>query len=59
MCYGIYGLYDSTNLYIAEINWKEKYIDVVGRVFINRLLKTLESFDDNPENVRIVFWFDN
>jgi hypothetical protein len=59
MCYGIYGLYDPTYDYIADVEWEETYRDMVGPKYLDDLFNRLESFADDPNDVRVVFWFDN
>lgn len=42
--------------YYTQIEWKEPYMDAVD-IFYDNIMKLKEIVD--PENTRIVFWFDN
>lgn len=44
--------------YYTRIGWATTYKDAVGDFFFGVTMKTLEKIS-TPENVRIVFWFDN
>lgn len=48
----------STKRYYVKIKWKESYRDAVGKWFFKETLPALQKLGE-PENVRIVFWFDS
>ena len=52
-----YKGYDSDKSYYTYINWEENEISDTGLDSIVERLATVS--DDNDENVRMVFWFDN
>lgn len=52
-------LFGDPHNYYTLIHWNEQLRDALGRVFNWSLSKLNELAGDNPEDVRIVFWFDN
>lgn len=52
-----YKDYDSDKSYYTYVNWKDNIISDTGLDDIVEKLKTV--CDNNDENVRMVFWFDN
>lgn len=51
------GLDDGLEYYTI-VKWEESYKNAVGSYFVDEILPELNKLG-NPEDVRIVFWFDN
>lgn len=43
---------------ITKVEWKETYREAAGNEWWN-IIENLEKIDNNLENIRLVFWFDN
>lgn len=50
--------FDAEASYYTKASWDETYACAAGS-FHSETLPALRALDENPENVRIVFWFDN
>ena len=48
---------DQDKYYYTRVSWEESYRDAVGAAWFRTMEKLAEL--DKPENVRIIFWFDN
>jgi len=56
---GIYGTLDRNETrYYTHVEWKNTYRENVGASYLQGILDELTKYG-KPENVRIVFWFDN
>ncbi len=58
VCNGIYKNLDENEIYYTEVRWSETLRDVAGRDSVNGILDKLASYGE-PDEVRLVFWFDN
>lgn len=45
-------------LYLTKVTVESKYLDV-NSIFWNQFVPAMEKLDANPQNVRLIFWFDN
>lgn len=58
VCNGIYKNLDENKNYYTEVRWVKTLRDVIGRDEVNGILDKLASYG-SPDEVRLVFWFDN
>ena len=58
ICLGIYGLLDKNKNYCTKIKWDQSYRDAVGPPYLKDILDKLAEYGE-PDEVRLVFWFDN
>ena len=58
VCLGIFNELDPHTYYQTEVQWMTIRRKMIGVDFLDDFLAKLKSYGD-PENVRIIFWFDN
>lgn len=58
MCLGIYGTLDERKNYFTIIDWRETYRECVGEEYLQGIIDKLSEYGE-PDEVRLVFWFDN
>ena len=58
ICLGIYGLLEPNRKYYTKIAWDQSHRDAVGWQYLKGIFDKLASYGE-PDEVRLVFWFDN
>ncbi len=58
VCLGIFNDLDPNGDYRTVVDWDLTRRELVGEKYLDDFLNRLRSYGD-PENVRVVFWFDN
>jgi len=58
LCLGVYGMLDERKHYFTTVEWDETYRECVGEKYVQGIIDKLSEYGD-PDEVRLVFWFDN
>lgn len=55
---GCYGILDPNSFYYTGVEWSVSYREAVGSSYLQNILDKLAEYG-KPDEVRIIFWFDN
>lgn len=58
ICLGMYGLLEPHKNYRTKVSWSQTHREAVGVNYLQGIFDKLASYGD-PDEVRLVFWFDN